>query len=102
MKKFMIAALFMLSMTATNSFACGPEITHNYYLFDVTAGDFKKNRNIVERCDEFWKNYTNGTVSSYQWHQDEIMEFAQKKERRGDGGLFSRAEQIPRHQSRPG
>ena len=44
MKKFMIAALFMLSMTATNSFACGPEITHNYYLFDVTAGDFKKNR----------------------------------------------------------
>lgn len=79
MKKFMIAALFMLSMTATNSFACGPEITHNYYLFDVTAGDFKKNRNIVERCDEFWKNYTNGTVSSYQWHQDEIMEFAQKK-----------------------
>ena len=79
MKKFMIAALFMLSMTATNSFACGPEITHNYYLFDVTAGDFKKNRNIVERCDEFWKNYTNGTVSSYQWYQDEIMEFAQKK-----------------------
>ena len=79
MKKFMIAALFMLSMTATKSFACGPEITHNYYLFDVTAGDFKKNRNIVERCDEFWKNYTTGTVSSYQWHQDEIMEFAQKK-----------------------
>ena len=79
MRKFMIAALFMLSMTATNSFACGPEITHNYYLFDVTAGDFKKDRKIVERCDEFWKNYTNGTVSSYQWHQDEIMEFAQKK-----------------------
>ena len=79
MKKFMIAALFMLSMTATKSFACTPETTHNYYLFDVMAGDFAKNRKIVERCDEFWKNYTNGAVSSYQWNSDEIMEYAKKK-----------------------
>lgn len=79
MKKFMTAVLLMLSMTATKSYACYVESTHNYYLFDVMAGDFAKDRKIVERCDEFWKNYTKGAVSSYQWHQDEIMEFAQKK-----------------------
>ncbi len=76
MKKFMIAALCMLSMTATKSYACMPETTYNYYLFDVLAGDFAKDRRITERCDEFWKNYTKGTISSYQWNGSSILEYA--------------------------
>ena len=75
----MTAVLFMLTVTAVKSYACYVETTHNYYLFDVMEGDFMKDRRITERCDEFWKNYTKGAVSSYQWNGNEIMAYAQKQ-----------------------
>ena len=79
MKKFLTAILLALILGHNDILACGGEITYNYYLFDVLDGSFCHDRQITERCNEFWKKYTDGEVTEYLWSADRVEEIARKK-----------------------
>ena len=79
MKKYLAIILLALTLGHNEILACGGEITYNYYLFDVLDGSFCHNRQITERCNQFWKDYTNGEVTEYLWNTEKVEQIAKKK-----------------------
>lgn len=84
MRKFLAISLLALGL-ATDGYGCGGGAwTYNYYLFSVFNRE-RMNENLFrERLDVFWKNYTNGLVDGWQWHQEDILSYAEEK---GDGEM---------------
>ncbi len=64
MRKYLAAILMALFLGHNDILACGIEISYNYYLFDVLDGSFCHDRQIQERCNVFWKEYTGGKVTN--------------------------------------
>lgn len=79
MRKYLAAILMALFLGHNDILACGIEISYNYYLFDVLDGSFCHDRQIQERCNVFWKEYTGGKVTNYLWGAEEVEEAARKK-----------------------
>ncbi len=78
MKKFIILSIALL-WHGTALLACGEYTTHNAYLFSVFSRDLMNPNLFKNRTDEFWKQYTNGAVSEYQWSKEEVYEIAKQK-----------------------
>lgn len=69
----------MALMLSVEGFACAGMGTHNYYLFSVFNREKMGQSLFTERLDAFWKNYTNGLVDEWRWHDKEIYAYAQQK-----------------------
>ena len=78
MKRFLATNIAVLLSLAT-AFACGPEVTHNYYLFSVFPREML-NSIYEERLNEQWRQYvgTADTDFAYRWNKDDIMDKAKK------------------------
>ena len=78
MKRLLVISIMAL-MLSVEGFACAGMGTHNYYLFSVFNREKMGQSLFTERLDAFWKNYTNGLVDEWRWHDKEIYAYAQQK-----------------------
>ena len=90
MKRFLTIS-FLLAVAGfgevSNMWACGGEITYNYYLFHTWAEP--TNHYLYEngvkdpwgrsRIDQFWRDYTGNPDCKYLYNRDEIMDKAKQK-----------------------
>lgn len=84
----------MALMLSVESFACAGMGTHNYYLFSVFNREKMGQSLFTERLDAFWKNYTNGLVDEWRWHDKEIYAYAQQK---GDKDMVAYLDELKKY-----
>ena len=77
MKRFITISLLLA--ISTTAWCCLWIETTNYYLFSVFRREMMNERLFEDRTNQFWEQYTNGQCSSYQWHEEEILEYAKNK-----------------------
>lgn len=78
MKRFIVISIVLLSL-CTPSMGCSWISTTNYYMFSVFRREQMNSSLFADQFNKFWKTYTDGEVSEYTWHEDEIMDIAKKK-----------------------
>ena len=93
MKKFFLISIMAL-MLSVEGFACIGMGTHNYYLFSVFNREKMGQSLFTERLDAFWKNYTNGLVDEWRWHDKEIYAYAQQK---GDKDMVAYLDELKKY-----
>ena len=84
----------MALMLSVEGFACAGMGTHNYYLFSVFNREKMGQSLFTERLDAFWKNYTNGLVDEWRWHDKEIYAYAQQK---GDKDMVAYLDELKKY-----
>lgn len=84
----------MALMLSVEGFACAGIGTHNYYLFSVFNREKMGQSLFTERLDAFWKNYTNGLVDEWRWHDKEIYAYAQQK---GDKDMVAYLDELKKY-----
>lgn len=84
----------MALMLSVEVFACAGMGTHNYYLFSVFNREKMGQSLFTERLDAFWKNYTNGLVDEWRWHDKEIYAYAQQK---GDKDMVAYLDELKKY-----
>ncbi|MBO6217260.1 MAG: hypothetical protein J6N73_06380, partial [Prevotella sp.] len=84
----------MALMLSVEGFACIGMDTHNYYLFSVFNREKMGQSLFTERLDAFWKNYTNGLVDEWRWHDKEIYAYAQQK---GDKDMVAYLDELKKY-----
>ncbi len=84
----------MALMLSVEGFACIGIGTHNYYLFSVFNREKMGQSLFTERLDAFWKNYTNGLVDEWRWHDKEIYAYAQQK---GDKDMVAYLDELKKY-----
>lgn len=84
----------MALMLSVEGFACAGMGTHNYYLFSVFNRETMGQSLFTERLDAFWKNYTNGLVDEWRWHDKEIYAYAQQK---GDKDMVAYLDELKKY-----
>ena len=84
----------MALMLSVEGFACIGIDTHNYYLFSVFNREKMGQSLFTERLDAFWKNYTNGLVDEWRWHDKEIYAYAQQK---GDKDMVAYLDELKKY-----
>lgn len=78
MKRFFLVSLLLITIIETAS-ACGWDgYRHNNYMFSIFRRELMNNI-FEERTNLFWKEYSNGKYSNYEWYPDNIREIAQNK-----------------------
>lgn len=93
MKRFLVISIMAL-MLSVEGFACIGMDTHNYYLFSVFNREKMGQSLFTERLDAFWKNYTNGLVDEWRWHDKEIYAYAQQK---GDKDMVAYLDELKKY-----
>ena len=93
MKRFLVISIMAL-MLSVEGFACAGIGTHNYYLFSVFNREKMGQSLFTERLDAFWKNYTNGLVDEWRWHDKEIYAYAQQK---GDKDMVAYLDELKKY-----
>ena len=93
MKRFLVISIMAL-MLSVEGFACIGIGTHNYYLFSVFNREKMGQSLFTERLDAFWKNYTNGLVDEWRWHDKEIYAYAQQK---GDKDMVAYLDELKKY-----
>ncbi len=93
MKRFLVISIMAL-MLSVEGFACAGMGTHNYYLFSVFNREKMGQSLFTERLDAFWKNYTNGLVDEWRWHDKEIYAYAQQK---GDKDMVAYLDELKKY-----
>ncbi len=93
MKRFLVISIMAL-MLSVEGFACIGIDTHNYYLFSVFNREKMGQSLFTERLDAFWKNYTNGLVDEWRWHDKEIYAYAQQK---GDKDMVAYLDELKKY-----
>lgn len=92
MKRFF--SISILTVLSAAAMACGGYVTHNYYLFSVFNREKITEPLFSARLDSFWKNYTNGTVEQWRWHDKEIYDYAGKK---GDAEMLKYLDELNKY-----
>ena len=93
MKRLLVISIMAL-MLSVEGFACAGMGTHNYYLFSVFNREKMGQSLFTERLDAFWKNYTNGLVDEWRWHDKEIYAYAQQK---GDKDMVAYLDELKKY-----
>ena len=93
MKRLLVISIMAL-MLSVEGFACAGIGTHNYYLFSVFNREKMGQSLFTERLDAFWKNYTNGLVDEWRWHDKEIYAYAQQK---GDKDMVAYLDELKKY-----
>ena len=93
MKRLLVISIMAL-MLSVEGFACIGMDTHNYYLFSVFNREKMGQSLFTERLDAFWKNYTNGLVDEWRWHDKEIYAYAQQK---GDKDMVAYLDELKKY-----
>ena len=93
MKRLLVISIMAL-MLSVEGFACIGMGTHNYYLFSVFNREKMGQSLFTERLDAFWKNYTNGLVDEWRWHDKEIYAYAQQK---GDKDMVAYLDELKKY-----
>lgn len=93
MKRLLVISIMAL-MLSVEGFACIGIGTHNYYLFSVFNREKMGQSLFTERLDAFWKNYTNGLVDEWRWHDKEIYAYAQQK---GDKDMVAYLDELKKY-----
>ena len=93
MKRLLVISIMAL-MLSVEGFACIGMNTHNYYLFSVFNREKMGQSLFTERLDAFWKNYTNGLVDEWRWHDKEIYAYAQQK---GDKDMVAYLDELKKY-----
>lgn len=93
MKRLLVISITAL-MLSVEGFACAGMGTHNYYLFSVFNREKMGQSLFTERLDAFWKNYTNGLVDEWRWHDKEIYAYAQQK---GDKDMVAYLDELKKY-----
>ena len=93
MKRLLVISITAL-MLSVEGFACIGMDTHNYYLFSVFNREKMGQSLFTERLDAFWKNYTNGLVDEWRWHDKEIYAYAQQK---GDKDMVAYLDELKKY-----
>ena len=93
MKRLLVISIMAL-MLSVEGFACAGMGTHNYYLFSVFNRETMGQSLFTERLDAFWKNYTNGLVDEWRWHDKEIYAYAQQK---GDKDMVAYLDELKKY-----
>ncbi|MBR7054500.1 MAG: hypothetical protein IKI26_07045 [Prevotella sp.] len=78
MKRFIAISIVLLSL-CTPSMGCAWIGTTNYYMFSVFRREQMNTSLFADQFKKFWEAYTDGEVSEYAWHEDDIMDIAKKK-----------------------
>ena len=78
MKRFIAISIVLLSL-CTPSMGCAWIGTTNYYMFSVFRREQMNSSLFADQFKKFWEAYTDGEVSEYAWHEDDIMDIAKKK-----------------------
>lgn len=95
MRKFLVISLALLGF-AIDAWSCGYGFYdgHNNYMFSVFRREAMQGPVSENQLNQFWKDYTNGEASTFEWGKEIIIESAKKK---GDQEMLDYLTQLIRY-----
>ncbi len=94
MRKFIIISLALLGF-AIDAWSCGyGYYGHNNYMFSVFRREAMQGPVSEDQLNQFWKDYTNGEISTFEWGKETIIETAKQK---GDQEMLDYLTQLVRY-----
>ena len=77
-KRFLLISLLIIAFSGKLTACVGHPATYNYFLMSLAPVNCDC-RNIDERINKFWSEYTGGKFNEYHGNSTEIFNFAKKK-----------------------